>query len=341
MAIPTISTITPSQGRTGGRVIATIVGTNFRQYDAPATTGAVPVPPDPIRVTFGTKVAERVWVLTATQIMVLVPPNEPGIVDVLLENIDANGDLIPTETVTKTIGYTYKRPDLTNENPIELVTRAMIRLLKSQVIENVSLTTHTDFDGSPLDACNITELATLPAVILTGPRTEEDRLYSPNTRKQILLPDGSYRTLRACMTLDLVFDITLLSDSTMELLALVKETTQCVFREHCRVLRNQQDASEGTVPYKLAFDRQFEVGSKENDNNLRQASATVRIYGVDMDETDEAGATPGEAMAAEPSWALANYTPNGSVEPPDGVLIGTGVVTIPDGAYQLTLDLDE
>lgn len=309
----------------------TLVGTNFQGYADPPATGVAPVPPDPIRILFGDTPALRVWVLSATRAMALVPPHASGTVNVTLSNIDALGSVIGSETCTLPAAFTYRMPDLTVENPITRVTRTLLRLFKMEVLENTSLTTHTDYDGSP-SACNITEIATLPAIVLVGPRTNENRFYSSNERKKIQLQDGSWRTLRATFTIDLRFDLIVVSESDVELFALMKECTQCVFRQNdIAMLRDDANPSAGYVAYHFDFDREFEVDGVVDNSNLRQASASIRINGIDLDEEDGLGHEPGESSSVEPSWVPSDYTPAGSVQEPSAVRIGSDTDS---GPYQ-------
>ena len=311
-----------------------MVGTAFQQYADPPESGRAAKPPDPVRVLFGVVPALRIWVLTPTRLVALAPTHDPELVGVTVQNIDADGVLIPGETVTKANAFEFKRPDLTGDNPLQNVARTLIQLLKREVMENVVLTTHTDYDGSPQDLCNITELAALPAVVLVGPRLEENRLYSLNPRKQVRMPDGSWRTLRTCLTTDLEFDIVALSNATVELLALVKECSQCIFRQvDLRVLRDKDDAAQGDVGYRIDFVREFAVSSVENESNVRQAVATFRVYGVDLDDADGLPGAAGESAGAEPTWELEDVVLPGSVQEPDGVTLGTGAVSVqePDG----------
>lgn len=50
MTVPTITTVTPSAGPTGGRTLIHVVGTGFRLPDPPPSTGVVPVPGPTVRV---------------------------------------------------------------------------------------------------------------------------------------------------------------------------------------------------------------------------------------------------------------------------------------------------
>lgn len=86
MAVPTITSITPTSGHTGGQVLVEITGTGF-QLDADPPDGVIPVPepPQTVEVLFGTTPGHRlskaeepgadVW--TAERLFVLTPKLDP------------------------------------------------------------------------------------------------------------------------------------------------------------------------------------------------------------------------------------------------------------------------
>src|SRR5262245_21793692 len=118
MADPTITSITPAAGPTRGKNLIEIIGTGFRVPDLPSPTNgpAEPAPPG-VRVLFDASVSPRTLVASDTRLFVEVPTSPlenvapmfaEGSVDVVVQNIDEDGLLIPGEEVTSTDGYAYR-----------------------------------------------------------------------------------------------------------------------------------------------------------------------------------------------------------------------------------------
>lgn len=230
MAVPSVITITPNEGLTSGQGFVDILGNGFQLPPAVNVIGpAQPANPS-VRVTFNGKASPKVVVISESRLLVQVPsstlpasgPNfGAGPVDVVIENIDQNGDLVPGETLTIAGGYTYTRKDLTEESVLTSLVRQLILEMKRQIISEVTLTTHTDYDADTADGLNITELAKLPTVIIAGPELEENRFYSRNIQEYVTLPNGETQLCQVGYTTDLQFDIMGVSDNTQELLNLM------------------------------------------------------------------------------------------------------------------------
>ena len=77
MATPTITSVTPNTGHTGGKTLVEIVGTNFQLLPDPPATGPVPVANPSLRVLFGTTPALKADVWSATQIYCVTPKLDP------------------------------------------------------------------------------------------------------------------------------------------------------------------------------------------------------------------------------------------------------------------------
>lgn len=80
MAVPTITSISPNVGHTGGRTLIALAGTNFRLPTAPAPTGPTTPPPPSVRVLVGGQAAEGVLVESATLLYCLTPENDEVVV---------------------------------------------------------------------------------------------------------------------------------------------------------------------------------------------------------------------------------------------------------------------
>jgi len=334
MATPTIASVSPTSGASGGRYIITIVGTNFRLPPVPPATGPSTPPNPSVRVSFigsvRTVVARRVYVVSTSRMFVEAPAADPEVVAIKVENIDQNGVLIGSETATKPTAYTFKLPDLSIEGTLVRLVRTLLQDLKRQVLANTSLTIHTDFDETPADATNRIDFAKLPALVLIGPKFNTNRIYATNEARRV--PDTSdasgqgFLELRPPTTVDLEFEILGGSESTFELLALMSEATRYFTRNiELTMAADEHDATKGTVSYEMEmpFTGVPAVTSRPNEDNVRQFSGTFIIRGVDLDDADMAilkgkkladyVQTGADLAAVVPSAVIVGSTPTGPI----------------------------
>ena len=312
---PTIATVSPAAGRTGGLLLVTLTGTGFQVPFDPPLVGKCPPPPPPVRVRFGGVESPRVLVFSDTEVRALVPPGSAGTVDITLDNLDEDG--ATTGTVTATDAFTYTSPVLArtqaNEVTLQRVVRQLLRELKGQVLANTSLTVHTDYDGSPETEVNVTEIGRLPAIVLSGPNISESKpLRITGNRYESDGSGGLYR-LPETFTADLEFTLIALSELSQELLALTHEVIRYVHRTpYIYIDRDPTDPSAGRVRYEMAFapGGTPRVSSASNKSNVRQALSTVVIRGVDIDEAD------GVAATNQVYYLVDAVTPEGVVPPP-------------------------
>lgn len=230
MPTPFVGNLSPATGAPTGGALVRVTGGNFRLPDEPPHTGGVtPAAPPTVEVLVGGVAAPQVIVARAGLLFFRTPKRAlvnadgspiagPVAVNVEIRNIDDDGVLIPGETVTVTNGFAYTRTSLASSNraAITTVTEALIRLLRSEVLGNTVLDTHTDYDRTSSDGLNIVELAELPAVVLTGPDVTENRFFTPNTNPK---SDGDYGWLehRRHLYLDLTFDVAVVTHGTAQL----------------------------------------------------------------------------------------------------------------------------
>lgn len=362
MGVPTVSSVSPNTGRTGGQVLTVVTGTNFQLPPIPPATGKTTAPKASIRVKFTvgamTRESPRVVIPSTTQLYVVVPPMDPGVATMTVENIDQNGVLVPGETVTVANAYTFKRPDLVEvetDSALVRVIRTLLRDLKRQVHENVSLTIHTDYDADTGDGLSIIEDAELPSVVLVGPTLRENRIHSPNKRRQVqsTVDATLFSELRPSRVVDLVFTATVASESDTELFALVHEMTAYLTRNfRLRMDRDSADPTKGEVTYELVLESDFDVTTAAGESNLRNAQARFSVRAVALDERDMVIARgkvladvilPGGASTQEPSpviigsdvlgqtvvgqdpTPLPGDTTGGANDPPPGGTVGTGL----------------
>ncbi len=295
MAVPTIGTVSPNTGRSGGRYLVGVVGTNFRLPAAPPLTGPAPVPAPSVRAWFigangiATE-ALRVDVVSATLLYVHVPSHDPGVVSLRLANVDENGATVGAELVTAPSAFTFKRPLLSGEQRaaeriLARIVRSFMKLVAREVIEEVNLTIHTDFDAQPDDATNTIEVAKLPSLLLIGPGMVGNRFYSENVKRTVELDDGGFAELRPSPTVDLTFTFLGLSEYTQELLNLSQEVAAFFERNPwLYVPRDPANLAAGSVRYEVMMTTPPSVGTQPNDSNVRQFSGAFVIRGVALDD---------------------------------------------------------
>lgn len=284
MSVPTITTIAPETGPTGGWSLIEIAGTNFRLPTSPPPAGPVPPRPQSVQVLFGTTAAMRVDVLSTTRLRALTPIHDVGIVSVTVRNIYDSGLPIPSETVTKANAFTFQRPVLTVESDLARLVRGLIQELRRQIILGIGPLVHTDFDSTPSDGLNVTECAKLPTIVVTGPDVAENRFFSINEPQEYLTGDAVFSRARVPQTVDLTFQFVAASDSAVELLNLEHATLQFFQRtKWVYMLRNAVDPTLGAVRYELTMTSPFKAASLPNESNLRQFNGEFVVRGFDVE----------------------------------------------------------
>lgn len=196
MAVPTITSITPNEGKPIGGYIARIAGTNFELPPDPPSPGWGSVP-ETVEVLFGSVLATDVRVWSSSDLTCIVPEYDlnddfrvlnadPGVsVDVTVSNLT---DPI-TETVTETDGFTYKRTNLARGmSTLAYVCRCLRRRMATDIIENVVLRVRgiDYYDPSAVSVY----LASTPGIAIIGPGITEDidyRVVSPRPKEEDLV----------------------------------------------------------------------------------------------------------------------------------------------------------
>lgn len=238
MAVPTLSTCTPSSGLAAGRSLVVLVGTNFRAPAAGAYGNPEDSPTPTVAVTFGGVAVDstEIWVLSDTQIE-CVPPAYSGDADlqalgpvaITVQNLDDDGIAIPGELASLAAAYTYTRaplrpPTRQVQGPYEKVLRAIIRGLKRQTLLDSGHAAHTDYSADGIEVLR----AATPALVVTNLRVYDDDYGHENEPYWETQLDGS--ALRyPCPTMHtLTVDILGYSDDPMEFLALMAATRKFV-----------------------------------------------------------------------------------------------------------------
>lgn len=314
MTTPVVNHILPAgssvgdtaEGPTAGRSFIDIWGRNFRLPPDPdpigplgSTNSGLVVADEPVTVsvTFGGVEAEKVEVLSALHLQVVNPitPLEgtavgnygEGAVDVVVTNLDDDGDPIVGETVTVTGGFTYRHVKLDATTPSDLLRLIVtfITEMKKQVIPEVVYTTDTDYDSSTGDALNITDLAKVPAIAILGPELPENRFFSLNGRPEEADGDD-VEIRRKPRTVDLLFDVVGITSSMKELLNLLAIVNEFMNRNpYLFMLRDPDDSTKGSVQYEFAFspNGEFKAAKKTSTSNIRTFSGAVVIRGFDIE----------------------------------------------------------
>jgi len=295
MAAPTIDSISPATGSTGGGTLVDVLGSGFRLPPLPPAEGPAPPAGPTVAVLVGGRSALDVDVLAADRLTFLAPPGEAGPADVVVRNLDDAGDPIVGEDVTAPAALTYAQPRLAVESDLTRLVRTLLRELKRQVHANVSLTVQTDFDAQTGDELHLTELASLPGLVLVGPELTENRFYSLNSPPEVPAGDGTAFRRRVPYTVDLGFTLVGVADHTTELLNLMA-TAELFFHrnKHLEMDRDPANAGAGRVRYEMDFtpDGDLRVTSQPNASNVRSFSGSFVLRGFDLE--DLAG-VPGDA----------------------------------------------
>lgn len=296
MAVPTITHVTPSRGHTGGSGLVELTGTGFRLWTIPTPNGSRSGPLLPtVDVLFGGEPGTGVAVVSSTRLFVR-PPMSPlgaakpnygeGSVDVLVRNVDLDGVPIPSESAVLTGGYTYARPQLSLESDLGRVVREVVRLFRTQVLANVSATTHSDWDRDVADAENIVDVAQLPAIVIFGPRLVPNRFFTQNGL--IATRVGNEFVVRpAPETDDVGFTLAGISDNKVEVINLQAAVRKLFAKNRwLKVLRDPTRPELGHVRFDLELDPAGISPDPATDqkSNLRSFSGSFVVRGVDHED---------------------------------------------------------
>ena len=287
MTSPSITSVTPTSAPPGGGILLEIFGAGFR-IPAPANAAGPTSSPAPtVRVLVGGQASRDVRVIAPDRLICVAPPGHVGVTDVLVENLDDDGEAIPGEQVIAPRALTYTRPPLTGEADLTRVVRTLIQELKRQVLANVVLTVQTDFDPETGDELHLSHIAELPALVLIGPELSENRFFSVNQLPEVATGIDRFAQRRVPYTVDLGFTVIGVSDHTTELLNLMAATQLFFHRNKVLELdRDPADVAAGRVPYEMDFtpDGDLKVTSQPNEANVRSFSGRFVVRGFDLED---------------------------------------------------------
>ena len=275
MAVPVISSISPTTGPTSGGDLVRITGSGFAAR---------------VEVLFGEAVAEVLSVREEAGVSladVRTPPHTEESVDVTLRNLDAGGAPVPGEEVVLPGAYRFLRPRIVHESDLTRLVRGLLRELKQQLIANTSMTVSVDYDDTTIDGLNVVSISRLPSVVLSGPKVNENRFFSNNEPHEDVVPGSNGPELlrrRPPFTVDLSFTITAASDRTVELLNLMAAVATFLNRNRWLDLpRDPEDEAAGTVRWERDPEGDFQT-RLDGPDDVRVFSCGFVVRGFDIDE---------------------------------------------------------
>lgn len=272
MTVVSIADVQPRRGPTSGGDLVTVRATGVGSA---------------VRAFFGATRAQVESVREAGYSVVVLktPAHAPARVDVTLENLDAAGAPVAGERSTLADAYRFDRARLAREANLTRLVRALLRELKRQILDHVTLTVALDY-GEDLFP-HETALAKLPALVLSGPRLRENRALSSNVlREEVVVGLGGpeLRRRRPALTVDVELGLTGASDRATELLNLEAAVAAFFRATPWLVLdRDPDDLAAGTVRFELDA-----VGDLRTDlegkDDVRAFSWGLAVRGFDLDD---------------------------------------------------------
>jgi hypothetical protein len=183
---------------------------------------------------------------------------------------------------------------LVHESDLTRLVRELLRQLKAGILENSSITVAVDYDDTTADGLDIVAIATLPSLVLSGPRLRENRFFSTNEPVELLVPGSYAKQWDQCgpvHTVDLGFTITGASRSTVELLNLMAATVSFLNRNRCLELdRDPAQPTAGTVRFEIDPEGELRTHLDGGDG-VRAFTCGLVVRGFDIDEGDLLGRT--------------------------------------------------
>jgi hypothetical protein len=311
VAVPTISAITPPTGHSGGRTLVQIDGTGFALPPTPAATGKTTAPLPSVTVTIGGRAATNVAVVSHELIYCLSPKGalladeteslDTSAKDVVVQNNDALGAPVVGETATLAAAYTYAQPSLDVQSDLARTIGTFIRELKLQVLNNVSFSTHTDYDASTGDLLNTVIVASMPALILGNLEVPEDRIHAVNEETDFEIPGGLFISRRPPVVVDVLMTLVGVDSNSIRILNLMS-VVRSFFKKNAwlYVDRDPSDLSLGQVRYELdwSFSGPVSVSHQADGSNVESFAGQVCIRGVLIEDMSGVSTSKPSAIPA-------------------------------------------
>lgn len=261
----------------------------------------VPAPFDPDRVYFVVGASADAFSLAETAGGVAITATAAGdgiarsvgAYDVVVQNLDDDGAPIAGEYAVAESAFAFVLPDLSADSDLSRVVEALVLELRRQVIREVVVSVHSDYDAETGDALNVADVATLPALILAGPQLVENRFYSENGQQEVEVDDETFVTRAVPYVVDAIFRVYGLSDRRRELLNLSQAVLR-FFRKnpYLSVQRNPLDATAGVVRFEIDFQQGDEpaLASRGSNSNLGSFAGTILIRAIPIEDMPGLGA---------------------------------------------------
>lgn len=314
MAVPTITTVAPNAGHTGGQTLVEITGANFRVPDYPPAEGVTETPVT-VRVTFGGTEGTLVGVVDEETLLVLTPSHDESGVpataqntaiaasDVTVTNLDDDGDPIAGESVTSSEAFSFRKPVLNVATTMERVIEQLQVELGRALPRGVELAydPHTDYDDETGDALNTVRFSRLPGVGLVGLRTPKSQVNADRGDLMVELDDDRSVTRRPPLKRDAFLTVMAASTNRSELMRL-ELVLEMIFEKltSLRIPLDVGDASRGYAEYDVRYAAGEVVFSdRQGMGNVMSTTGELQIIGVE--ETDLLGATEA-GLTGAPDW---------------------------------------
>lgn len=280
MPSPIITSVTPAIGHSGGGTLIRIVGSNFQLPPPPPPTGIVPDALPTVRVFIGGVEARRVRVASSTVLYVTTERRDPAKnlavevrnVGVFGETIDSPGTLVSA--------YEYARPIFTNVSELERLTKTLMAELRRQVFPEVVITAHVDWTDDPASILNGVRDAKAPCVLLAGPVLRPNNMYRTMVKSVASIAPDVVREHRAALTDDLVFTVGALADKNSTMHSMVAALRDFKLRNPFLFVAREAGSSD-MVKFELFWEGDLTVDSTNDSSNIRTATSTIVIVGVD------------------------------------------------------------
>lgn len=287
-----ITSISPAVGHPGGGFLLVISGSAF---SVPVVTAPTTLPDAgpaaTMAVTVGGRTATQIEVWDSGLLTCLCPSYrgdpatlsaDPGVdVDVVVTNLGP-----PAEATTVNDGFTYRRTDLTrDESELKHVLRWLVLELRRQVIENVVITTHPDYDGTTADGLDIVEMAKIPGIALFGPRLLSDTARQMRGNQAVQdLTSLEFIESKPHRARKLGFTATLVGETAIELLQLEQEFEAFFQRNGALAIpRDTGDDTSEAVDFPIFLTSPPDRTGAAGSSGTVSASAQFELHGVELD----------------------------------------------------------
>lgn len=288
MVAPTISSISPGDGHPSGGYLIRINGANFELQPEPPESGYVGNDAQPtVEVEINGQQCSSVRVFSSEFLTCLVPrySGEPSLLSVS-PGLDVNvviRNLTGLEETEYVDYFTYKRKDLTRSSGcLAHIVRSLILDMRRQIIDNIAINTHIDYDSSTDDSLDVVELAKVPGIALFGPTIIKSVSYQSIARELssdiVALEYIKYDDHHVA---DIRFSATIVCNTINESMNLLNEFLS-FFRNNRKLVvqKNTSDIDDGYVEYDM-----FLIGGVAGGQGMER-EAEFEIRGVPIDDDD-------------------------------------------------------